>query len=140
MDEELMIAAAYCLLMKTRKKKKRVWAKQWLLNRVNNSHVNLMHQLSLEPTDWRNYMRMDEPTYFHLMELVTPLIKKQDTHFRQAISPHERLSATLRFLASGCTYEELKYPTAISPQRLGVIIPETCRAILFCLEQYMKVS
>jgi hypothetical protein len=37
MDEELTIAAAYCLWMKTRKKKRRMWAKQWLLNRVNNS-------------------------------------------------------------------------------------------------------
>ncbi|CAH2091263.1 unnamed protein product [Euphydryas editha] len=36
---------------------------------------------------------------------------------REAISPHERLSATIRFLVSGITYEELKFITAISPQR-----------------------
>ncbi|KAJ8728800.1 hypothetical protein PYW07_006496 [Mythimna separata] len=58
---------------------------------------------------------------------------------RQAISPHERLCATLRFLASGMSYEELKFPTVISPQRLGVIIPETCKAILTVLKDYMKV-
>ncbi|KAJ8728913.1 hypothetical protein PYW07_006609 [Mythimna separata] len=82
---------------------------------------------------------MDEPTYFKLLQLVTPLITKQDTNMRQAISPHERLCATLRFLASGMSYEELKFPTVISPQRLGVIIPETCKAILTVLKDYMKV-
>lgn len=59
---------------------------------------------------------------------------------RQSISPHERLAATLRFLASGMTYEELKFPTAISPQRLGVIIPETCLCIMKALKDYIKVS
>ena len=59
---------------------------------------------------------------------------------RQAlISPHERLAATLRFLASGMSFEELKFPTAIPPQRLGVIIPETL-CIMKALKDYMKVS
>ncbi|CAH1961295.1 unnamed protein product [Acanthoscelides obtectus] len=48
---------------------------------------------------------------------------------RKAISPHERLTATLRFLATGRSYEDLKLTTIISPQALGVIIPETCEAI-----------
>ncbi|XP_046975340.1 protein ANTAGONIST OF LIKE HETEROCHROMATIN PROTEIN 1-like [Vanessa cardui] len=81
---------------------------------------------------------MDEPTYFKLLELVTPLIKKQDTNMRQSIPPHDRLTATLRYLASGMSYEELKFPTAISPQRLGFIIPETCLAIMSALKDYMK--
>lgn len=58
---------------------------------------------------------------------------------RQSISASERLAATLRFLVTGMSYEELKFPTAISAQRLGVIIPETCLAIIKCLKEYITV-
>lgn len=136
----LMISTAVCLCVKRRRPKKQ-WVKQWLLNRRSLSHVNLMNELTLEPSDWRNYLRMDEDTYFKLLQMVTPLIKKQDTNMRQSINAHERLAATLRFLASGMSYEELKFVTAISPQHLGIIIPETCLAILKCLiNDYLKVS
>nr|CAI5837492.1 unnamed protein product [Callosobruchus analis] len=82
---------------------------------------------------------MDEETYLKLLSMVTPFIKKQDTVMRQAIPPHERLTATLRFLATGRSYEDLKYTTIISPQALGVIIPETCDAIYkVLLKDYFK--
>jgi hypothetical protein len=46
-----------------------------------------------------------------------------------SISPHERLTVTLRFLATGRSHEDLKFRTLISAQSLGHIIPETCEAI-----------
>lgn len=139
MDEEFLLLAAAVALHIKRKKPKKSWAKQWLLNRSKFSHINLMNELRLEPSDWRNYLRMNEDSFFRLLDLVTPMIKKKDTNMRQSISCHERLAATLRFLATGMNYEELKYVTAISPQRLGVIIPETCLAILRSLKDYIKV-
>lgn len=63
-----------------------------------------------------------------------------DTNLRQAITPHERLTATLRFLATGRTYKDLKFTTLISPQSLGKIIPETCEAIFNALKDYCKAS
>ena len=59
---------------------------------------------------------------------------------RQAITPHERLTTTLRCLATGRSYEDLKFSVAISPQALGHIIPETCTAITRLLQEYMKMS
>ena len=57
------------------------------------------------------------------------------------ISPHERLSVTLQFLATGRSYEDLKFSAAISPQAVGVIIAETCAAIYEVLKKdYLKVS
>lgn len=47
--------------------------------------------------------------YLELLHLLTPLIKKQDTFLRQSITPHERLTVTLRFLATGRNYEDLKF-------------------------------
>ena len=59
---------------------------------------------------------------------------------RRAITPHERLSVTLRFLATGRSYEDLIFFAATSPQALGVNIPETCAAIYEVLKKdYLKV-
>jgi len=44
---------------------------------------------------------MDVNTFEYLLKKVTPLIKKQDTHLRESILPSERLSVTLRHLATG---------------------------------------
>jgi hypothetical protein len=68
---------------------------------------------------------MNDETYLILLSVVIPLIEKQDTCIRQAITPHERPTATLRLLATGRTYEDLKFTTMMSPQALSKIIPET---------------
>lgn len=57
-----------------------------------------------EPNHFRNYLRMDETTYQYLLELIRPSIKRNDAVMKRSITPHERLSATLRFLATGRTY------------------------------------
>ena len=70
-----------------------------------------------------------------------PGVKKKDTCMRRSISAYERLAATLRYLATGRTYEDIKFSVVISPQRLGKIIPETCQAIWNVLHKdYMKVT
>lgn len=147
-EEFYLLVVAYAYLKKKqlhfnlkKRKPKTKWVKEWLLKRNQFSHINLLEELRLEVDDWRNYLRMDESCYLQLLELVTPLIVKRDTVMRPAISAHERLSATLRFLATGRNYEDLKFTTIISPQSLGQIIPECCRAIYQVLcREYMKVS
>ncbi|CAH2085196.1 unnamed protein product [Euphydryas editha] len=139
MDEaELLCYAAIALLAKKKRKKRSMWTKEWLQKRNHYSHTNLLEELRLFPRDWFNYLRMTEVVYLNLLKLVTPMIEKRSTNMRESISPHERLSATLRFLATGRNYEDLKYSTLISPQALGRIIPETCAAILDALKDYYK--
>jgi len=41
---------------------------------------------------------------------------------RRAITQKERLSVTLRLLATGRSYEDLKFSAAISHQALGVFL------------------
>ncbi|KAK5637862.1 hypothetical protein RI129_000145 [Pyrocoelia pectoralis] len=114
-------------VIRTKKCKKRKWVKTWLRKRNKYTHVKLLKEL--EPDDYRNYMRMPEEVYMELLDLVSPYIEKNDTVMRQSISPHERLSSTLRCLATGRSLQDLKYSAVISPQALGKIIPETCKAI-----------
>ncbi|KAJ8979681.1 hypothetical protein NQ317_001082 [Molorchus minor] len=104
--------------------------------------MKLIRELSTnEPTDFKNYpTELDEDSFNSLLELVGPKITKQNTKFRDAISAEERLIVTLRYLATGNSYEDLKFRTAISPQSIGVIVPETCWAIYEALKkEYLKV-
>ncbi|XP_071652213.1 uncharacterized protein [Temnothorax longispinosus] len=65
-------------------------------------HHNLFLELSLEDPDrFRRCLRMNSDTFEHLLIKVDPIIRKQDTHLRESISPSERLSVTLRHLATG---------------------------------------
>lgn len=79
--------------------------------------------------------------FIFYLDLLRPRITKHDTVMRQAIPAEERLIATLRFLATGRSYEDLKFSTGIAAQTLGSIIPETCKAIYEMLQEtYMKVK
>ena len=44
---------------------------------------------------------MTPQRFDHLLTLVGPRIRKNDTNFRKGIPPAKRLDITLRFLASG---------------------------------------
>lgn len=139
-QDDVIIAIGLALALQKKHKRKSRWVKPWLMKRGELSHINLLNELRMEPTDWQNYLRMDEATYLELLMLVSPLIKRKNTVMRDAITPHERLSATLRFLATGRSYADLKFATIISPQALSTIIPETCDALYKVLrKEYLKV-
>ncbi|RUM45877.1 MAG: hypothetical protein DSY80_02855 [Desulfocapsa sp.] len=80
---------------------------------------------------------MNGNSFDELLAMVTPLIEKQKTIMRDPISPSERLSVTLRYLATGNSFEDLKFSSAVSP---GKIVIETCEALITCLGPYIKVS
>ena len=84
------------------------------------SHVNLIRELQDIPEDWKNYLRMNKETHLDLLERITPLIKKQDTVMRSAITPHDRLAAILRFLITGGSLE-LKLFIIPQSRRMHVI-------------------
>jgi hypothetical protein len=60
----------------------------WLLRRKQRSAYNtLFKELHTEdPNEFRNYFRMDKTTFKMLLEKVRPLIERQDTKLREAIS------------------------------------------------------
>ena len=99
-----------------KRRSRRVWVKPWLLKKQELSHVNLIRELQDIPEDWKNYLRVNKENYLDLLERITPLIKKQDNVMRSAITPHERLAATLRFLITGGSLEDLKFCTSMSAQ------------------------
>lgn len=70
-----------------------------------------------------------------LLFRITPYIEKKDTVMRKAISPRMRLSATLRYLATGNSFQDLSFSTRIAPNTLSQVVMETVRAIISVLEE-----
>ena len=74
-----------------------------------------------------------------LLTKVLPCIQKK-THLREAISPKRRLIATMRYLATGRSIEDIKFSMRIFPQLLRKIIMENCAAIIKALNNYTQVT
>lgn len=75
------------------------------------------------------YLRMEPSTFEEILAKVKPVIEKQNTLMREAISAHEKLSLTLRFLASGPSYRDLAFSFRISASTISQIVPEVCCAL-----------
>ena len=111
-----------------------MWAKKWLLGRDKYTHLNLLNFIRNDsPEDYKNYLRMSDENVQYLIAKVKLLIAKQDTVMRNAITPEACIAAT-SFLATGRSFEDLKFAMIISPQALGKIIPEMCKAIYEALK------
>lgn len=138
----IALAIAYRNIYKRKKRReRRLWAKNWLLERGQSfGNERLLHELRYnEPQDFKNFLRMDGDAFDEILELVSPWIKKKRTNMRDPISPSQRLSITLRYLATGNTFEDLKFGCAVSPQAIGKIVIETCEALIKVLDNYIKV-
>jgi len=115
--------------------------KRMVFKKTKYTHHNLLDELLLTLNeDYANFLRMDHLTFMELLEKVEPYIKKKDTNMRSAIPANLRLSTTLRYLATGQSFEDLKFTTAIAPQTLSKIIIVTCEALVTVLKDCIQVS
>ncbi|XP_035529809.1 uncharacterized protein LOC118337072 isoform X1 [Morone saxatilis] len=124
-----------CALMcseKTRKKKKRLWRREWSGSGRRGQQGLSVLQRELEMHDrtgFREMLRMTAEEFDVLLGMVGPLITKQHTKMRRAISPRERLSLTMRFLATGVTFRSLSFQYRIGASTISLIVMETCAAL-----------
>ena len=100
------------LLMRRRRRMRAacrtIWSRTWIQSTSGINLLNLLQELEEEdPEKFRQYHRFDINSFRNILRMVRPYIKKKDTVMRASISPGERLSVTLRFLATG----ESKYKT-----------------------------
>ncbi|XP_018307859.1 putative nuclease HARBI1 isoform X2 [Mycetomoellerius zeteki] len=72
---------------------------------------------------------MDFQLFNNLLDKVSLYIQKQDTVMRKCIPSIQRLSLTLRFLATGESFRSMEFATRVPACTLSRIIPETVRVI-----------
>ncbi|XP_025153220.1 protein ANTAGONIST OF LIKE HETEROCHROMATIN PROTEIN 1-like [Harpegnathos saltator] len=78
---------------------------------------------------------MSSDLFEDLVKKLKPLIKRQDTHLRQSISPAERLAVTLRHLATGGSKKSLSYTFRLGQSTISGIIKDTCHALIPVLQE-----
>ncbi|KAA0721497.1 hypothetical protein E1301_Tti020112 [Triplophysa tibetana] len=127
------VICALFLSEKRKTRKKRLWQKHWRHGEqelcVLQKEIEVMTRNTLGHT-W--FMTAEE--FDDVLDLVSPLITKQDTKMRRAITARERLSLTLRFLITGHTFRSLSLQYPVGGSTVSIIVLETCAA----LHQVMK--
>ena len=71
-----------------------------------------------------------------LLQLTSQKLSKRDTYFKKSILAAERLTLTLRFLASGDSQKSLSFAFRIGTTTVSNIIKETCNVT----EKFVKPS
>ena len=80
---------------------------------------------------------MSPDRFDHLLSLIAPIITKNDS-IRATIPPDERLTITLRFLASGGSEQALSNYFQVGKSTVSVIVDEVCDAIWNNLQEYVR--
>jgi hypothetical protein len=119
-------------MQERRRRRRQFWVKPWIQRRaLFGTYDQLMMELERESHgDFKGYMRM-EPVMFHeLVDRLTPRIQKRKTNCRSPLSPGLRLAVTLRYLATGDAYRNLKYSFRVPHNTTSGIVKEVCAAIV----------
>ena len=142
MSLQTVAAAAYLVIALNRKKRRKPrWWRRELYVDGKEIQCNLYNKLVADDEAlFRNFTRMSKEDLQYLFEKISPIIRKCDTNFREAIPPRVRLLVTLRYLATGDSYASLMYLFRISEPSISRIIPEVCRALMDVLHDSVKVS
>ncbi|XP_017476804.1 PREDICTED: uncharacterized protein LOC108366840 [Rhagoletis zephyria] len=106
------------------RKKNREWTKVWReAKSEKGSFAFLTKELLIsDKASYKNYLRMTETQFNFLLSFIKEDLRKQDTIMWSAISPAEKLSLTLRFLATGETFQSLNFHSKISKAAISGII------------------
>lgn len=140
MSQQVVAAAAFLILIKRKKRKHRWWTRQLYIRNYTEQNAFFEKLLADDEALFKNFSRMSSDDFNYLLQKVSPIISKCDTNYRDAIPAKVRLLLTLRFLASGDSYESLKYLFKIAPCTISKIVPEVCQALIEALKAEIKVS
>lgn len=122
------------------KKKRRFWVRDIFRQReVHGTFHTLFQEMLKDREMFFRYHRMTPNRFEHLLSLVKDRLTKEETKLRKPISARERLSVTLRYLATGESQQSLSFSYRLGRNTVSRIVYETSVAIFECLkETYLK--
>ena len=140
-EETILLIGLVISLPNKRKRKHKKWVRDIFKRRNGGGSFNLVRETALaDKKMFFRYMRMIPLSFEHLLSLVAAKITKQTTNYREPIPPQQRLSVTLRHLATGESHISLSLQYRIGCQTVSKIIPETCKKIYEAVAPiYMKM-
>ena len=141
MSLQLAVASYIYIHYALKKKEWRWWQRQLYTSREVYSGSSLLPDWNFQSVSGlhKNFIRMSPSEFEFLINLIEEKISKKNTAFWKDISVQERLTLTLRFLATGDSYVILQYLFKISKQAISCIVPEVCEALVEKLKDYIQV-
>ncbi|RXN39390.1 nuclease HARBI1 [Labeo rohita] len=95
--EDQFVAFGVALLYLRRRRRRSVWVHEILQARQQlGEYHRLVQELRLDDDRFQRYFRLDREQFDNLLSKVGPRIARQDTSYRHAIEPAERLAICLR--------------------------------------------
>ncbi|XP_017476301.1 PREDICTED: uncharacterized protein LOC108366407 [Rhagoletis zephyria] len=138
---EIVSAAIIKELLTNLKRKCKRKKRKWIGRReALGASSNLYRELEHEDADFfKLCLRMTTQQFDFLLEKVAPLIQKQDTIMREALTPRIKLLMALKFLATGDNYLSLSEAFRVSRSSICVLLKDVLDAIYEVLEEYIQV-
>ena len=94
-----------------------------------------------DTTAYREMMRMNREDFEKILKAIEPDVSPREVMGgHKVIAASERLTLTIRFLATGETYQSLNFQFHISRAVIGYIVDEVCKAIEKILGQFALKS
>ena len=92
-EEEILLM----MMLETEERRKRTWVRQPALYRPNLGEFSALWATERgDPAAFQSAYRMHPDTFDEVTALLAPVIRKQDTNYRLAITPAEKVALTLR--------------------------------------------
>ncbi|XP_046688147.1 uncharacterized protein LOC124373872 [Homalodisca vitripennis] len=118
-----------------RRKQRPVTRRKWVDNAwkrrtIEGEFYTLMPHLIDNETKFYEYFRMSLITFHKLLSKVEAHLHKEDTFWRQAITPKHRLAVCLRFLATGDSFKTISFSYRLGRSTVAAIVHDTCRTIV----------
>ena len=115
--------------------RRKFWVKPYLRKRLDFGFYEQLVPDLQGSADYFNFLRIDKELFEQILARIEHRIVKQDTTFRQSITPATRLALTLRYLATGDSYKSIGYGFRVSPSLISVIVRDVCQAIV---DEYLE--
>ncbi|XP_060857126.1 uncharacterized protein LOC132934786 [Metopolophium dirhodum] len=131
-DENIILFLGYRLLIKKKKKiNRKMWVHPLVSSRPSEGALTLIFEgLRSDPDKFFNFFRMSVSAFDELLSTyLGEKLLKIDTNMRKAISPAEKLAVTLRYLGTGCTFQDLHYFFKLGASTIGNIVREVCNVV-----------
>lgn len=84
--------------------------------------------------------RMSKDQFEYLLERISSRIQKQHTVMRQPISSRTKLEITLKYLATGDSFQTLSQFFRVPTSTISVFLVDVLQAIYVALQGYIKVK
>ncbi|XP_060807386.1 uncharacterized protein LOC106138724 [Amyelois transitella] len=114
-----------------KRKRKAYWVHEMFKQRKKEGEYwTARRHLLADEKKFFSYYHMPQSVFYNILSHIEDSISKQNTRFREAITPEEKLAVTLKYLTSGTSVRNLSTSFRLGETTIRSIIKEVCKAVI----------